>query len=49
MRQAKYGHFMLPVVFSDKEISDIGFTDEAVVHCDVSVAKMLLWVMVMYK
>ena len=48
MRQAKYGHLTLPVVFSDidiyifKVIPDVGFTYEVVAQCDVPVVKILL-------
>ena len=34
-----HGHFMLPQAFPDKVMSDIDFTDEAVVECDVQVTK----------
>ena len=33
---------MLPGVFPDKVTSDIDFTDEAVVQCDVPVVKILI-------
>ena len=33
---------MLPRTFSDKFSPDNGFTDEAVVQCDVPVVKILL-------
>ena len=37
----KYGHLMLPGVVPDKVITDIDFTDEAVVQRDVPVVKLL--------
>ena len=39
---SKYGHLMLPEVFSDKVTPNIDFTDEAVVQCDVPFVKILL-------
>ena len=39
MLWAKYGHLMLPGAFPDKLYRDIGFTDKAVVQCDVHVVK----------
>ena len=39
---SKYGRLMLRGTFSDKVTPDIGFTDEAVVQCDVPVVKVLL-------
>ena len=39
---AKYGHLMLPEPFSDKVTSDIDFTCEAVVQCDVPVVEIIL-------
>ena len=39
---AKYGHFMLGVVFPDKVTPDIDFADVAVVQCKVTVVKLLL-------
>ena len=39
---AKYRHLMLPGAFPDKTTSDIGLTDEAVVQCDIPVAKIYL-------
>ena len=48
MRRAKYRHMALPGVFLDKVIPDFGFTDDAVVQCDVPVIKILLQ-MVIYK
>ena len=40
---SKYGHLMLPSgAFPDKVSSDIDFTDEAVVQCDIPVVKILL-------
>ena len=42
MRQAKYAHLTLPVVFSNKLIPDIGFTDKVVVQCGVPVVKIVL-------
>ena len=44
---SKYGHLMLPELFPDKIIAVIGFTDEAVVQCDVTVVKLLLQVLVL--
>ena len=41
MRWAKYGHLKLPGIFSDKAISDIDFTDAAVVQCNVPVVTIL--------
>ena len=38
----KYGHLLLSRVFPDNVNLDIDFTDEAVVHCDVPVIKILL-------
>ena len=46
---AKYEHLMLPEALSDKATGDIAFTDEAVVQCDVSVVKILFYVLVIYK
>ena len=40
---------MLPEAFPDKVTPDIDFTDEAGVHCDVPVIKILLQVLVTYK
>ena len=37
---SKYGHLMLPGAFSENFTSDIDFTDEAVVQCDVPVVKI---------
>ena len=37
MRQPKYGHLIVPVVFSGKVILDIDFTDELVVQGHVPV------------
>ena len=45
----KYGHWMLLGAFPDNVTSDIDFTDEAVVQCDVPVVKILLQVLVIYK
>ena len=39
---SKYGHLMIPGAFPDKVVTDIDFTCEAVVRCDVSVLKTLL-------
>ena len=39
---SKYGRLMLPGAFPDKVTPDVGFTDEAVVQCDVLVVKVLL-------
>ena len=39
---SKYGHLMLPGLFSDKITPDIDFTDEVVVQWDVPVVKILL-------
>ena len=36
----KYRHLVLPRAVLDKETPDIGFTDEAVVQCVVSVVKI---------
>ena len=36
---AKCRHLTLPVIFSDKVIPDIDFTDEAVLQCDMPVVK----------
>ena len=46
---SKYGHLMLPGAFSENFTSDIDFTDEAVVQCDVPVVKMLLRMLVINK
>ena len=43
MRQARYGHLMLPVVTSDKITPDIDFTDEVVIQCDVPPAGIYLF------
>ena len=45
----KYGHLMLPGVFSDKVAPNIDFIDEAVVHCYVTVVKIFLQVLVIYE
>ena len=39
--EPKHGHLMLPGVVPDKVITDIDFTDEAVVQRDVTVVKLL--------
>ena len=39
---AKYGHLKLSGTFSDRLTSDIDFTDEAVVQCDVADVKIHL-------
>ena len=39
---AKYGHLKLLGTFSDRVTSDIDFTDEAIVQCDVTVVKIHL-------
>ena len=39
---SKYGHLVLPEAFQDQVNPDIGFTDEAVVQCDVPFVKRLL-------
>ena len=41
MTVVKYEHLMLPGAFPDKVTPDTDFTDEAVVHCDVPVVKIL--------
>ena len=46
---SKCGYLMLPGAFLDKVIPYIGFTDQAVVKCNVSVVKMFLWVMTIFK
>ena len=46
---SKYGYLMLPGAFTDKVTSDIDFTDEAVVQCDVPVTKIFLQVLLIYK
>ena len=46
---SKCGYLMLPGAFLDKVIPYIGFTDQAVVKCNVSVVKMFLWVMAIFK
>ena len=38
----KYRHLMLPGAFPEKVISDVDFTDEAVVQCDFPVIKTSL-------
>ena len=39
---SKYGRLMLPSgTFPDKVTPGIDFTDEAVVHCDVPIGKIL--------
>ena len=40
---SKYGHLMQPEASPDNVTPDIDFTDEAVVRCDVSVVKRLLF------
>ena len=45
----KYGHLMLKGAFPDKVNPDIDFVDEAVVQCYVSVVKILLWLLVIFK
>ena len=45
----KHGHLMLPGAFPDKVTPGIGFTDKDVVPCDVSVVKIILQVLVIYK
>ena len=39
---SKDGHLKPPGALPDKVTSDIDFTDEAVVQCDVTVIKILL-------
>ena len=39
---SKYGHLILQGSLPDKVNTDIDFTDEAVVHCDVPFIKILL-------
>ena len=46
---SKYEHFMLPGAFPDKVAPDIGFTDEALIQCDVTAVKILLKALVIYK
>ena len=46
---SKYWHLMLPRASPDKVTPDIDFTDEAVVQCDITVVKILLKVLVIYK
>lgn len=41
MRQIEYGHFIQPVVFSDKVIADIDFTFEVGAQWDVPAVKIL--------
>ena len=38
---SKHGHLMLPGAFPDKVTSDLDFTDEAVVQCDVTFVKYI--------
>ena len=45
----KCGYLMLPGTFPDKVISYIDFADQAVVKCNVSVVKMFLWVLTIFK
>ena len=45
----KYGYLILPEVFPDKITLVINLKDEAVVQCDVTVVKILLWVLVIYR
>ena len=42
MKRTEYGHLMQPGLFLDKVISDIDFTNEAVVQFDAQVRKILL-------
>ena len=45
----KYGHLMSPGAFPDTIAPDTGFIDEVVVNCDVSVVKIHLQVVAVYK
>ena len=42
MIRAQCGHLTLPMIFLDKVIPDVDFTDEAVLQCDDPVVKILL-------
>ena len=46
---SKYGNLMLPGRMADQVTSDINFTDEAIVQCDVTVVKILLNALAIYK
>ena len=46
---SKYGNLKLPGRIADQVISDINFTDEAIVPYDVTVVKILLNALAIYK
>ena len=45
----KCGYLMLPGTFPDKVIPYIDFADQGVVKCNISVVKMFLWVLPIFK
>ena len=46
---SKYDHLILPGAFPDKFTPAIDFADKAVVQCDAPLAKLLFWMLVIYK
>ena len=44
-----YGHLVPPGAFPYKVLTDIDFTDEAVVQCGIPVVQIILYVLVIYK